>query len=55
MKDDLELQWDEMKSSVAVTSVRTCGGHVGVQKLYTNMAAAYISLSDYRTNKKPWT
>ena len=25
--------------------------HVGVQKLYTNMAAAYISLSDYRTNK----
>ena len=27
------------------------GGHVGVQKLYTNVAAAYISSSDYRTNK----
>ena len=53
MKDDLELQWVEMKYSVAVSSVCTCGGHVGVQKLYTNMAAAYFSLSDYCTNKKP--
>ena len=50
MKDDLELQWDEMICNVAVSSVRACGG-----LLYTNMAAAYITLSGYRTNKKPWT
>ena len=29
MKVDLELQWDEIKSNVAVSSVRTCRGHVG--------------------------
>ena len=41
--------------TVAVSFVCTCGAHVGVQKLYTNMAATYIRVSGYRTNKKPWT
>ena len=43
MKDDLKLQWVEMKCNAAVSSVHTCGGHVGVQKLYTNMAAAALA------------
>ena len=58
MKDDFKLQWDEMKCNVAVSSVHTVcvvAMLVYMQKLYTNMAAAYISLSNDRTNKKPWT
>ena len=31
-----------MKCNVTVSSVCTCGGHVGVQKVYTNMAAASL-------------
>ena len=53
MKDDLELQRVEMKCNVTVSSVCTCGGHVSVQKPYTNMAAAYIRLlSDYHIKQE---